>query len=436
MLVRFSVQNFLSFGDKAELAMFASRVKAHPEQVCNLNIKPVSKLLKLALIFGPNASGKSNLVKAMDFARRCIVGKPGFSNIDTTYFKLQDPIESTASNFDFEILVDKTLYRYGFIYDKDTYPSEWLYKITKSGYSPLYVRNANKNERNIEWDDKLFKTKKDREFYNFVNKGVPHTQLLLSELGKKELELFLPLYQWFTKLIIMYPKTEFKNYPMIFRKPELQNLYKDMFSNCDTGIEGIDFEKTEFKEIELQLPDQLLKDMLQDIPKVDHTLVSLNLPKGRYLLEYDHMKPTLYKLLFKHVIKSTGREVKFDFPEESDGTLRLFDLIPLLGDTKNDRVIVIDELDRSLHPLLTKKLITECLKMGLNNQSQLIATSHDSNLLDTDIIRRDAVWFVRKTADMSSEIYSLEEFKPRNDKELRNAYLEGLYGATPIFRNC
>jgi AAA15 family ATPase/GTPase len=141
--------------------------------------------------------------------------------------------------------------------------------------------------------------------------------------------------------------------------------------------------------------------------------------------------PFFKMMTFVHDIPNSNDRVLFDFLEESDGTIRLLDLIPLLGDVQNDRIVIIDELDRSLHPMLTKHIIETCVKNSMHTESQLIATSHDVNLLDPDLIRRDAIWFVKKNRNMGSVLYSLEEFKTRNDKDLRNAYLEGLYGAIP-----
>jgi AAA15 family ATPase/GTPase len=146
---------------------------------------------------------------------------------------------------------------------------------------------------------------------------------------------------------------------------------------------------------------------------------------------FKNKMPFFKMMTFIHDIPNSNKQVEFDFPDESDGTIRLLDLIPLLGDVKNNRIVFIDELDRSLHPKLTKHIIETCVSNSEKNESQLIATSHDINLLDPSLLRRDAIWFVRKNQNMGSTLYSLEEFKTRNDKDLRNAYMEGLYGAIP-----
>jgi len=324
------------------------------------------------------------------------------------------------------------MYRYGFTYDYNTYPQEWLYKILPTSFKLIYRRQASSDERNIEWGTGLFSgKKKEEDFYDFVNKSTPETKLLLNDIRQRKLDFCKNVYTWFDKLVIVYPNTRRSDYVQIFKSLDLQKLYRDTLVDCDTGIADILFTESNIKEVENVIPESVLNDMLKEIKPTDNTLVLFNTPKGRYILGYKNAIPTLYKLLFKHIVPETGKEVLFDFPEESDGTIRLFDLIPLLGDVKNNRIVIIDELDRSLHPMLTKHIINRCLSNAGENESQLIATSHDVNLLDPDLVRRDAIWFVKKNQKMGSDLYSLEEFKTRNDKDLRNAYLEGLYGAIP-----
>ena len=121
----------------------------------------------------------------------------------------------------------------------------------------------------------------------------------------------------------------------------------------------------------------------------------------------------------------------FEYSDESDGTQRLFDLIPIFFALKQNRVILIDEIDRSLHTNLTRKFIELFFSVSRNNSSQLIATTHDSNLLDLDLLRQDEIWFVKREKDHSSNIYSLNLYKERFDKRIEKEYLIGRYGATP-----
>ena len=125
----------------------------------------------------------------------------------------------------------------------------------------------------------------------------------------------------------------------------------------------------------------------------------------------------------------------FEYSDESDGTQRLFDLIPIYLAQKQNRVIMIDEIDRSLHTNLTRKFLEMFFAVAKDNESQLIATTHDSNLLDLDLLRQDEIWFVERKPDHSSYIYSLNKFKERFDKKIEKDYLIGRYGAIPVFEN-
>ena len=125
----------------------------------------------------------------------------------------------------------------------------------------------------------------------------------------------------------------------------------------------------------------------------------------------------------------------FDYLEESDGTQRLFDLIPLFYEYNGNRVIFIDEIDRSFHTNLTRRFLELFYGLTEGDTSQMIATTHDSNLLDLELVRQDEIWFVNRMEDHSSEIYSLNRFKERYDKVIDKEYLLGRYAAIPVFDN-
>ena len=431
MIIRVSMRNFLSFNEETELSMVASKVRSHPEQLSQNIGDPVKKVLKLSLIFGPNASGKSNVVKAIDFIRKSVTGRAGAFLSPTRYFKLQHPFLTTESKLEIDFKSNGELYRYGFLYDSGTYPEEWLYQIMPTSFRLLFRRKVNADSRTIDWGKTEFKTEDDREFYDFINRGTPESRLLLKELRLRGLPLYESVCKWFDRLVIIYPNTRRGDYLQMYTNMDLQELYRETLISCDTGISDIRFMDIDRKDVERSIPEPVLKDMIDNTPPLDNTFTLIHTPKSRYIMGFKDKVPYFKMMTFIHDIPNSGEQVKFDFPEESDGTIRLLDLIPLLGDVRNNRIVVIDELDRSLHPMLTKHIIETCLSNSTQNESQLIATSHDVNLLDPDLIRRDAIWFVKKNRNMGSTLYSLEEFKPRNDKDLRNAYLEGLYGAIP-----
>ena len=142
------------------------------------------------------------------------------------------------------------------------------------------------------------------------------------------------------------------------------------------------------------------------------------------------------KLNTRRNLKNSNEFISFEISDESDGTQRIMDFIPaLVSLTKSDKTYLIDEIDRSLHPELTQKLLEVFFNNTQNIESQLIVTTHESSLLDLNLLRRDEIWFVEKDLDGASNMYSLEQFKPRHDKEVRKSYLQGRFGAIPFVSN-
>ena len=137
----------------------------------------------------------------------------------------------------------------------------------------------------------------------------------------------------------------------------------------------------------------------------------------------------------KIMLDHGNSEELFELSDESDGTKRLFDLIPLYESGQKGKIIVVDELDRSFHSKLTEEYIKRFFEITKENSCQLICTTHDLNLMDLRILRQDEIWFIEREEDHSSRIYSLSDYKQRFDKNILNDYLIGRYGAIPCFRD-
>ena len=160
--------------------------------------------------------------------------------------------------------------------------------------------------------------------------------------------------------------------------------------------------------------------------------VSIRINDQFVKLQRDNSGNVVYnKLILNH----GNPDDMFEYSDESDGTKRLFDLVPILYDVGKDSVILIDEIDRSLHTKLSQKFLEMFYENNKDNTCQLIATTHDSNLLDLDLVRQDEIWFVERDDFHSSQLYSLNRFKERFDKKIDKEYLLGRYGAIPIFND-
>lgn len=438
MLIRFHVSNYLSFNEEVEFSMIPSKVQQHSDHIVQDNID----ILKTGVIYGSNASGKSNLIKSMDFAKKLIVdGTKAKSLIPRNHFKLDTTSKEKISKFEFEFKQDDNFYIYGFEIDTNKVYSEWLYEIKKTTEKMLFERETSDDGKTkIEFG--IFRknaTQKKKEFFDFVAQGTRPNQLFLTESIERNILDFQEVHDWFSEqLTIIFPDTKYFSLPHRIQKQD--NMIKsleDILEQLGTGICGFKLENVSPEEI--QIPDKVLQDIREELLNSKKNIV-INLMNhynnSRYVCDLDDdQNIKISKLMFKHKSTTCQDEILMEPNEESDGTLRLLDLLPLLyNSTSNDKVYVIDELDRSLHPNLSYELIKLFLQNN-KSKSQLIVTTHESGLLNLDLLRRDEIWFVEKDKTGASKVYSLEEFTPRYDSDIRKGYLLGRYGAIPILGN-
>lgn len=219
----------------------------------------------------------------------------------------------------------------------------------------------------------------------------------------------------------------------IISNDKKKNFFTTLLSYFDTGIQGVEGREKifDFDKILNSVPEEVAEKVKVDISnKVEKHPIMMKVGEQIVLLKKDKNGDIKYnKLQLNH----GNNDDLFEYMDESDGTRRLFDLIPLLYTNKKRSVIFIDEIDRSLHTNLTKKFMQLFYNLTKNTSSQLIVTTHDSNLLDLDLVRQDEIWFVERQQDHSSKIYSLNKFKERFDKKIDKEYLIGRYGAIPFF---
>lgn len=428
MIIRFSVANCLSFNDKTSLDLFASKVGNLKEQLWISKSRYIPNILKSAFIFGPNAAGKSNLIKAIHYAKSIVLQEPNPLRSRTTYFKLCPECPKKPSFFEFEMLIDRNIYRFGFEIKANTITREWLLQNNSTGEHEIYERTYDQATKNqIRYGEKYEKYRDD-VFISFILKGTPDNKLFLSELIDRNVDIFRNVYEWFKKIIVIYPDTELQSYNVLLNNEYLLNEYRRLMSICDVGIDEISVERIDadkvLDKVPTELRDKLKLDLLKNLTLKHDDRYSISLQEG---------SREAYKIQISHKMPSTGESVSFKISEESDGTNRLFDLIPILTLVLQDTIVLVDELDRSLHSNVSKMFIKTLFRANRDHQSQMIVTTHDATLLDVDLIRRDSIWFVRKNFKKASEIYSLYDYvKVRNDKSLQKAYLAGLYGAVPV----
>lgn len=449
MLIRFSVENFMSFKDRQTFSMIAGKGGRNKSyHVIKKEKKNDVNLVKAAVIFGANASGKSNFIKAVDFGQKLVLtGTKPENKIDFQNFRLHSDSLNSPSRIEYEIKHKGKSYAYGFVFTSKIIIEEWLYSINRKGESIIFER-SNTSRFNLDTLNKLNSNEGERQFISFIAKGTPDNQLFLNEIRNRKtkdnvsnIEDILNVIDWFQNaLTIVYPQSRNEGIEFeLENNHELSTIFEEVLKYFDTGIDGISLRHVDFEKMDLplKLKENIKSTLLNEKSEKTNAIVS-NIEKNiRYIISKESKdKISVRKLMLKHNIQGVGNEDYFDINEESDGTQRIMDLIPMFIDLfKGGNVYLIDEMERSLHPNLIYDIISLFLESSLNSKSQLILASHETSILTQNLLRKDEIWFTVKDEFGASSIYSLEEFDIRFDKQLRKDYLLGRFNAIPRFGN-
>lgn len=406
MLIQFHFENFKSFRDDAYLDMTSTGISEHPDHVMTFGTE---KLLPLAGIFGANASGKSNVIEALRFMRKYVLnsvqygGDPGGQNASRELrssmpFLLDDKSRKQPTLFEVYFTAgpeDKIrFYNYGFTLDQSGILEEWLNtkaKTSRDGYKTIFYRSIPDDELELKKID----VNSRKSIQTSLNPGA-----LVITLGAmlkvKEMEV---VRDWFYDMQFSNSGDPLMDYLNTKRFPaqlendlEYQREIVAYLSTFDPSIKGIRVEESQ----------------------KGYNIYAVHRPDG-------------------------GKSIELPLEQESDGTLKMFEFYPIIQlCLKNGSVMVVDELNSKLHPLLIRNLLLTFLNPEINkNHAQLIFTSHDVWQLSNNIMRRDEIWFTEKEDDETSSLYSLADFvdedgdKIRKDANYEKNYLLGRYGAIP-----
>ena len=446
MLIRCTIENYLSFNDRVEFSMIPGNGRSLKNHIILNKGRNDFRLLKLAAIYGANASGKSNLVKAISFAKQFIIkNREEGATIPLNKFRLDDECKKKPARFEFEIKSEGKSYAYGFMINSDSVKEEWLYEINSKKDTKIYTRKVDsKGKSKIEFSIPE-KYKSDKDLLQNITLGVNKNLLLLKflkninlkNLKSNVIESVNNVYYWFDKtLTIIFPESQPEGFELLIKNSDKFNKnFNSILERFDTGV--LKLEAQEVKEDNIyeflsMVPKEIVEDIISNL-KPNKMSVLQSGKNNRYIFEKEKDKIILSELKTKHKKKLNNGSELFDLKDESDGTLRIMDLIPVLIDIfVTEKVYIIDEIDRSLHPDISKRFLDMYIKTGIDKKGQLIFTTHETGVLDLDFLRKDEIWFVEKNKDGESTLYSLEEFKPRKDKDIRKGYLLGRYGAIPF----
>ncbi|MFM9837297.1 MAG: AAA family ATPase [Cyclobacteriaceae bacterium] len=391
MLVEFTVGNFLSFKEKKTLSLEASSIKENPD---NVIVKDKLEILRSAVIYGANSSGKSNLIKAMSIMSSVVKGSGKYNSSDeipVTPFLLSTETETQPSFFEVLFIIENDLFRYGFEVDKKSVRLEWLFQTLPGGTEQnLFIRELESIEISDEFEEARGVEEKTRG-----------NALFLSIVDQFNGPTAKKIIEWFSKQVnfsgLQHEQVKFVS-SFLLENKNLNTWIKDFLLPLDLGFKDFEFDEKEKKVV-------------------------------------------TYHSKFDESGLIVDDRFKFDLlTQESAGTNKLYDMAGRLSlGLLTGGVTIIDELDAKLHPLLTMAIVKLFNSPKHNrNNAQLVFATHDTNLLSHGCFRRDQIYFTEKTKLESTDLYSLVEYretdgtKVRNDRSYEKDYIAGRYRAIPF----
>lgn len=416
MLVEFRVENFRSLREEQVLSLVASKDKTLQDtHTVSTGLKAAPSVLRSAVIYGANASGKSNLIKAIQYMRSAVAESASVIQPGQTFavqpFRLDAQSAKEPTAFEVTFISDGVRYQYGFSLTPQRIVSEHL-----------LVYKAFKPQR---WFERRYDAHTGKDVYDFGSglKGPKNlwegatrpNALFLSMAVQLNSDALRPVFDWFINgLVIFNEQAQLSPQVSIqkLQQTEGRRQICNFLSAADISIADIEV-------VTRKVPEQALHS---------------DLVAGKTEVRNEEVEE--HQLRFSHVTEQG--ETVFDLMDESSGTRNLLFLTgPVLDILRKGLTLVIDELDTSLHTLLVRELVRLFHRPEINTGgAQLIFTTHDTSLLDApDLFRRDQVWFVEKDSDQASELVSLSEFSPRKNEALERGYLMGRYGGIPFLNH-
>lgn len=415
MLIEFSVTNFRSIKQTQTLKLTASPASELKDSNCFMtNDNTVPPLLRSAVLYGPNASGKSNLLSAVAFMERFVMNSSKESqegeSIKVKPFLFDNINHAKPSEFEVLFIQDEVRYQYGFSVNRTRVVHEWLLAYPEG--------------RAQRWFERKYDTDAQKDVWYFGNKfkgnkiilqeSTRSNALFLSTAVQLNNEQLKPVYNWFYyRLRPMGGDWIQPSFTIdMCKDKDKKDKILNFLNAADLSIADI---QVEMKKFDSKKIHPLIADIFKEVTRDD--LEGKEFP--------------IVSLL--HNIEGSNELGKINLEDESDGTQRLFNLAgPWLDVLENGYILLIDELDKSLHPLMVRFLIGLIQNKKINrSNAQLIFSTHDTSVLDNKIFRRDQIWFIEKDLNNSSILYPLSDFTPRKGEALEKNYLQGRYGALP-----
>lgn len=436
MLIRFVISNYRSIRDEVEFNLLpAPYLKRHPHHIYD---DSRIRVLKSGVIYGANGAGKSNLISALAVLRIILDEKKVPASTSNIEYRLGGEKQSENVCFEVEFgnngryLSYRIEFKDGIIYHESLYLPVFnekkddimVFERTYDSSSREIIINAGPGYGVNRQDKMLLQI-----FSN--NILAPETPFLsFAPITKKD--VMTDALSWFAHSVqIVAPDASYSGLSYaLSHRPEFNDFVNKLLKAFNTGIERLDAEK--IRPEDYGLSADMINNMYKDLHEDDDHFYTLDSNGSIAILEDDEL--VVYKPVTYHRNVDGGLE-KFEIDQESDGSRRLIDYLPMFRALiEDDTTIVIDEIERSIHPSLLRKLISMLLSPEVKLKGQLIFTTHECNLLNMDIFRQDEIWFMEKS-EGNSVLYPLTDFNVRQDLDLAKGYINGRFGAIPFLGN-
>lgn len=411
MLLRFRFSNFRSFREEQELSLVAGSSLKEPDTLLIHPPNLKESVLPSAAIYGANASGKTNVIRALLFVSGAVLqshrGWPPDRTVGYEPFLINKESGAESSQFEVDFLLNGVRQCYGFRLNATEILEEWLFVYPKGKKQSWFHRRHGKP---ISFGAKMPGT-------NRVIEGLTRkNSLFLSAAAQNNHEALMPTFKWFTELLFvadaMADRSIYLSHTADLCKDSLVgDAVSRLVRAADLGIAGMQVEQL-----------QLSEDTKKKLDAIASVLEIKEIP----------VTPAKSRIRLLHRVGEGT--LPFDEDKESAGTIAYLRVLgPIVIALNKGAVLCVDEIDASLHPLLASQLVRLFNDPSTNSKgAQLIFNTHDATLLGRSNLRRDQIWFAEKSNDGVSHLYPLTDFKPRQNENLESGYLQGRYGAIPF----
>ncbi len=442
MLIRFVLNNILSFGVQKEFNLLPNaRLKTLQKHIYSLG---EASVLKLSAIYGANGAGKSNLIQGLEMLQHLILSESIPVKLKNGQFKFQQDKENTSQLLAIEFIQEDVVLYYGIEILNGIVVTEELYEsgVGQKEDTLIFERKTDKNQNTyLQFSAQFEKSKKNQILKEillkeFIKPNKPILKLIANR-ESKDLIHAKKAFTWFNEVLtIITPGAK----PLaLSQRMDMDYNFKtyadDIMEAFNVGVTGVFIQKEKIEDFFGSENEAEIQELMERVEEDARKMINFRTKNGHEVLLVKEANQIYVKnLQLEHKV-ANGQKAIFDMDEESDGTVRLLDFIPAFRDLiQKSNVYVIDEIERSLHPLLIKHLIKK-FSDDPNTNGQLIFTTHESNLLDQDIFRQDEIWFAEKDNMGRTDLYALSAFKEHKTIDIQKGYLNGRYGSIPFLGN-